>query len=72
VTLIARVNNPDHPAFEALLAEGSDRMDTLVLSLRQRLRQAIEAAQLQQQAAPAPGTDPAGRQSDLRFDPSGK
>jgi hypothetical protein len=72
VTLIARVNDPDHPAFEALVAEGSDAMDTLVFSLRQRLRDAALAAQRREQAQPAPGRAPAGREGDLRFDPSAK
>ncbi len=73
VALAARVNNPDHPAFETLLADGSDEMDELVLSLQQRLRVAAEAARRRQEAQQnAPGANPAGQSGGLRFDPTAK
>src|SRR5690606_18638385 len=47
VTLVGRVNDPEHPAFDALLADGSDSLDRLTSSLRQRLIDARAAAQRQ-------------------------
>ncbi len=73
VALAARVNNPDHPAFESLIADGSDDMDALVISLRQRLREAAVAAQRRQESQQnAPGANPAGQSGGLRFDPTAK
>lgn len=74
--LLARVNNPDDPAFDALKADGSPALDTLVDSMRERMRAAIasqEALRRQQQQQQQQQQRPGQPQNQgLRFDPSAK
>lgn len=83
--LISRVNDPDNPAFDAILAEGPDSLDDLVNALRERLRQAAATArqapqngqtQPDQRRPNQPQQRPPQQQQQpgggLRFDPSDK